>query len=54
MFSISNKKNDAANVVREKAIEPRTERPLAFRIEQLEERIAPAAKYFDKASPILM
>jgi hypothetical protein len=42
MFSIGTKKNDAAKVVREKAIEPRTERLLAFRIEQLEERIAPA------------
>jgi len=42
MFSTRNTKNDAVDVVREKSIEPRTERPLAFRIEQLEERIAPA------------
>jgi hypothetical protein len=42
MFSTRNTKNDAVDVVREKAIQPRTERPLAFRIEQLEERIAPA------------
>jgi len=42
MFSNRNKKNDAANVVQKKAIELRMERPLAFRIEQLEERIAPA------------
>jgi hypothetical protein len=42
MFSASQKQNDAVDVVREKAIEPRSERRLALRIEQLEERIAPA------------
>jgi hypothetical protein len=42
MFSISNKKNDAVDVVREQPIEPRVARPLALRIEQLEQRIAPA------------
>jgi hypothetical protein len=42
MFHIRQKQAVAVDVVREKAIQPRTERPLAFRIEQLEERIAPA------------
>jgi len=52
MFSTRNTKNDAADVVREKAIEPRTERPLAFRIEPLEERIAPYVhKMLDAMTP---
>jgi hypothetical protein len=42
MFRIRQKQTDTVDAVREKAIEPRTERPLAFRIEQLEQRIAPA------------
>jgi hypothetical protein len=51
MFSTRNTKNDATNVVQEKAIEPRTERPLVFRIEQLEQRIAPLCKLQDAMSP---
>jgi len=42
MFRVRQKQDVVAEVVREKPIEPRAERPLALRIEQLEERIAPA------------
>jgi hypothetical protein len=46
MFSISNKKNDAANVVREKAIEPKKTRPRTLCIDVLENRLAPHS-WFD-------
>jgi hypothetical protein len=42
MFHIRQKQTVAVDVVREQPIEPRVERPLALRIEQLEERVAPA------------
>jgi hypothetical protein len=42
MFRIRQKQSIVVDVVREKAMEPRTERPLALRIEPLEARIAPA------------
>jgi hypothetical protein len=42
MFRVRQKQSIVVEAFGEKAIEPRMERPLALRIEQLEERIAPA------------
>jgi hypothetical protein len=42
MFRIRQKQTDTVDAVREKPLEPKETRPLALRIEQLEQRIAPA------------
>jgi hypothetical protein len=54
MFRVCHTTDTAVDVVQEKPIEPRMERSVAFRIEQLEERIAPASfvKLLDKATPL--
>jgi hypothetical protein len=42
MFRTSQKQTVVADLAHEKPVEPKRERPMVFRLEQLEERVAPA------------